>query len=104
MVIKSDITAKEAKHGQKMVELKVRFWTDAISAEKGKIIPKHAWAAGVVRMERNDAHEIVPSDPIPFNTLLELNAVIEKALIAHGIVLHSTPKMRKYLSNAKDVL
>jgi hypothetical protein len=82
MVIKSDITAKEAKHGQKMVELKVRFWTDAISAEKGKIIPKHAWAAGVVRMERNDAHEIVPSDPIPFNTLLELNAVIEKALIA----------------------
>ena len=33
--------AREAKYGGKMIEVKIRFWTDGI-AEAGKIIPKHA--------------------------------------------------------------
>ena len=52
-------------------------------------------------MKPNPAVEGTPKKQPLF---AQLNAVIEKALIAHGIVLHSTPKMRKYLSNAKDVL
>lgn len=98
MPIKSELAAKDAKHGQKMVEVKVRFWTDDIAIEKGKVIPKHAWTAGVVRIERNAAHEITPSQPVPFNSLLDLGTAIEKVLIQQGVVLHSSTKMKKYLS------
>lgn len=98
MMVKSDIAARDAKHGQKMIEVKVRFWTDDMSAETGKIIPKHAWASGVVRVERNEAHGVTPSAPIPFNSLLDLGVSIEKALVQHGIVLHPSRKMRKYFS------
>jgi hypothetical protein len=84
-----EIEAQEAKHGQKMIEVKIRFWTNDI-AEQGKVIPKHAWASGVVRIEANQAHGIVPGKPRP--------SVIEKVLIEHGIVLHAGRKMKKYFS------
>lgn len=98
MPIKSELAAKDAKHGQKMVEVKVRFWTDDMAAEKGKVVPKHAWSSGVVRIERNDAHGITPSQPVPFNSLLDLGTAIEKVLVEHGIVLHGSRKMKKYFS------
>ena len=98
MPIKSDILAKEAKHGQKMIEVKVRFWTDDMADEKGKVIPKNAWTSGVVRVEKNEAHGIKPSAPAPFNSLLDLGASIEKVLIEHGVVLHASRKMKKYLA------
>ena len=98
MPIKSELAAKDAKHGQKMVEVKVRFWTDDMTAEKGKVVPKHAWAAGVVRIERNEAHGITPTQPVPFNSLLDLGAAIEKVLIEHGVVLHSSRRMKKYFA------
>ena len=34
MPIKTDVEAKEAKHGEKMIELKVRFWTDDMSTDQ----------------------------------------------------------------------
>jgi hypothetical protein len=80
-----------------MVEIKVRFWTNGI-AEEGEILPKHAKTSGVVRMERNKSHDIKPLPPKTFNSLLELSAVIEKVLIEHGIVLHPSRRMKKYLS------
>lgn len=98
MPIKSELAAKDAKHGQKMVEVKVRFWTDDMADAKGKVVPKHAWAAGVVRIERNEAHGIRPSQPVPFNSLLDLGTAIEKVLIEHGVVLHSSRKMKKYFA------
>jgi len=98
MPIKSEVATKDAKHGQKMVEVKVRFWTDEMATEKGKVVPKHAWAAGVVRIERNEAHGITPSQPVPFNSLLDLGTAIEKVLIEHGIVLHTSGKMKKYFA------
>jgi hypothetical protein len=79
--------------------VKVRFWTDDISTEKGKVIPKHAWSSGVVRIKRNDAHGITPMGPLPFNSLLDLGAVIEKALLDHSIVLHPSRKMKKYFAS-----
>lgn len=100
MPIQNDILAKEAKHGQKMIEVKVRFWTDDMTDEKGKVIPKNAWTSGVVRVEKNDAHGIKPSAPVPFNSLLDLGASIEKVLIEHGVVLHPSRKMKKYLSGS----
>ena len=92
-----DVAAIEAQQGEKMIEVKVRFWTNDI-VEGGKILPKHAWAAGVVHMESNKAHDIKPLKPKPFHSLLDLSAVIEKALIEHRVVLHPGPRMKKYLS------
>jgi hypothetical protein len=99
MASETRISAKQARHGEKMIEVKIRFWTDNISPEKGKIVPRHAWASGVVRIERNDAHGLKPGTPIPFNSLLDLGAAVEKALIEHGVVLHINRKMRKYFGS-----
>lgn len=88
----------EAKQGEKMIEVKLRFWTNEISPEPGKVLAKHAWASGVVRIERNKSHGIEPGVPQPFHSLLDVGAVIEKVLIEHGVVLHPSRKMKKYMS------
>jgi hypothetical protein len=93
--------ALEAQHGQKMIEVKVRFWTNAIAEEEGKVLPKHAWASGVVRMERNTSHGITPGSPVPFHSLLDLGAAIEKVLIEHEVQLHVPRRMRKYIANGE---
>ena len=80
-----------------MIEVKIRFWTDNIAQTRGEIVPKHAHTSGVVRMERNDAHGILPKNPTPFNSLLDLTAVIEKVLLAHEIVLHPSSRMKRYM-------
>ena len=36
------VAAQEAEHGEKMIEVKIRFWTNSIAEQEGKIIPKHA--------------------------------------------------------------
>ena len=98
MASETSVAAKQARHGEKMIEVQIRFWTDKISPEKGKIVPRHAWASGVVRIERNDAHGLNPGTPTPFNSLLDLGASVEKLLIEHGVVLHLNRKMRKYFA------
>jgi hypothetical protein len=40
MATKESLASLEAKHGEKMIEVKVRFWTNDISREAGKVIPK----------------------------------------------------------------
>ena len=94
----ASVEALEAKHGQKMIEVKVRFWTNDIAEEEGKVRPKHAWTSGVVRIERNPAHGIVPQRPLPFHTLLDVGSVIERVLVEHGIQLHVSRQMRKYVT------
>jgi hypothetical protein len=92
------LTALEAKHGKKMIEVRVRFWTNKISPEPGKVIPKHAWTSGVVRVQGNESHGIVSGNPQPFHSLLDVGAVIEDVLIEHGIVLHPGRQMKKYMA------
>ena len=92
---KGGIEAKEAKHGERMIEIKVRFWTDAIEGP-GRIRPKHAWGSGVVRMAKNKPHAIIPGPPRMFNSLMELGTVIERVLIEHEIVILHSNKMKKY--------
>ena len=53
-------------HGERMIEVKVRFWTNDISGESGKIVPKHAWTSGVVRMDSNLSHGIDRATLGPF--------------------------------------
>jgi len=92
----TDPAALEAKHGKKMIEVSLRFWTNDISEDHGKVIPKHAWTSGVVRIQGNESHGIVPGNPLPFHSLLDIGSVIEKVLLNHGIVLHPSTKMDKY--------
>jgi hypothetical protein len=90
---------REAQHGEKMIEVKIRFWTDGLAAESGKNQPKHAWAAGVVCMDSNRSHGISPKNPVPFNSLLDVGAKIEQVLLDHGVVLHRSTRMKKYISS-----
>lgn len=92
------IEAREAAHGQKMIEVKVRFWTNDLGDEKGKILPKNAWGAGVVRMERNTAHGITAGDPIPFNSMADIPAKVERLLIERGVTIHPSSRMRRYMT------
>lgn len=96
--MKKNLESREAEHGQKMIEVKLRFWTNDIAKEAGQIVPKHAWSSGVVRIKSNKSHGIVPGAPKPFHSLLDVGAVIEKLLIEQGIVLHPSRKMRKYIA------
>lgn len=94
-----DCKPVKATQGEKMIEIKLRFWTNDIAPEKGTVLPKNAWAAGVVRIERNNTHGIEPKSPKPFHSLLDVGAVIEKVLIEHNVVLHPGKKMQKYIAD-----
>jgi len=91
------IEGREAKYGERMLEVRVRFWTDGIAEGEGQIMPKHAWTSGVVRMQHNESHGISPENPIPFNSLMQLTQVVERVLIQHGIKLHRLGRMAKYV-------
>ena len=93
----SSVVARVAKQGEKMIEVRIRFWTDDISTQPKTVIPKHAWTSGVVHIQKNETHGITPGNPKPFNSLLDLGAVIEKVLKEHGIVLHVSAGMKKYV-------
>ncbi|MDM7999547.1 MAG: hypothetical protein QUS33_06000 [Dehalococcoidia bacterium] len=86
----------KAKQGERMIELKVCFWTYGF-ANKGQIWPKHAWTRGEVRIVRNDAHGIKPTRGYKFNSLMEIPSAIEKVLVEHGIELHLCSKMDRYV-------
>lgn len=90
--------SRKAPQGEKMIEVKVRFWTNDLAGAAGEIVPKHAWASGVVRMETNASHGITPGRPAPFHSLMDLPAVLERVLIAHGVTLHISRRMSKYLT------
>jgi hypothetical protein len=91
------VEAREAAYGKKMIEVKVRFWTNDLADGKGKILPKHAWGAGLVRIKGNDAHGIVPGEPVLFNSLAEIPAKIEKLLIDQDITIHKSNRMKRYI-------
>jgi hypothetical protein len=90
---------RAAKQGEKMIEIRVRFWTNDMAGKKESIRQKHAWANGVVRVQANKTHGISPRKPRPFQSLMDLPAAIEKVLIDHGIVLHRNRRMRKYFAS-----
>ena len=92
------LATKEAKYGQKMIEVKVRFWTNDIAEGKNKIIPKHAWDKGVVRVANNKSHGIAETSPIPFNSLLDVGRAVERCLMDNGIVLKLGSRTRKYMT------
>jgi hypothetical protein len=101
MASKRQVDKLESQQGEKMIELRVRFWTNDL-ADDGAIRPKHAWASGVVRVKPNPAHGIRAQRPVPFNSLLDLGAAIEETLIANGLTLHGSRRMSRYFSRSPE--
>jgi hypothetical protein len=92
------IEAKVAKHGDKMIEIRVRLWTDSMpDAGKGMLLPKHAWDAGVVLLQTNRSHGISAKNPLPFNGFADLPSKIEKVLLDQGIKIHLSKRQRRYI-------
>lgn len=90
-----------AKQGEKMIEVRVRFWTNDLAQQEGHVVPKHAWTSGVVNMVANETHTITSEPPLPFHSLLDLGSVIEKALLRQGITLHVGRKMAQYIASGR---
>jgi hypothetical protein len=88
--------SREARFNEKMIELRIRFWTNDISETRTEIIPKQAWDSGVVIMERNASHDIQPEKPKHFHFLMELPAIVKKVLIEHRVKLRKGAKSKKY--------
>jgi len=87
----------KAPHGERMIEIQVRFFTDKIAESKDNVVPKHCWTTGMVKIQTNKSHGIKQINPVPFNSLLDLTAIIEKVLIQSGIVMHKSNRMQKYI-------
>jgi hypothetical protein len=92
---KTNAASRQAEPNEKMIELRIRLWTNAIAKTKGEIIPKHSWDSGMIYMQRNTSHGIVPKKPRPFHSAMGLTAAIEKVLIEHGIQFHASRTTRK---------
>ena len=90
-------TAVPAEHGKKMIEIKIRFFTDAIAPE-GQVVPRQGWTCGVALVTPNSLHGITSlNHPIVFNTWSEMNVAIEKALIEANVKLRPYGRMQKYI-------
>jgi hypothetical protein len=81
-------TTIKADKGEKSFAVSVIFWTNDLTENEGEQIAKHAWTAGVVRVQANSAHGLRAQQPTPFHSLLELPAAIEQTLVKAGVKLH----------------
>ena len=94
--MKKENEGKKVRHEERMIEVKISFWTNDIASVEDNIVPKHAQSSGLISVEPSEAHEIVPASPIAFHSLMDITSALEKALIENGIVLHPGKRMRKY--------
>ncbi len=92
-----DTDEVQANHGEKMIEVSVRFWTNDIAETEGHIKQKHCWSSGTVTLPRNGSHGISSEEPQPFNSLMELTSAIEQAMIDAGIRMHTGRKRELYV-------
>lgn len=84
----------KAVHGEKTIEVKLRFWTNNIAETEGDIEPGHCWAFGAVIVPKNSSHGIGGGEPVHFGSLMKMAAAIEQAMIDAGITVH-TPAQKK---------
>ena len=92
------IETREAEQGQRMIEVRIRFWTNDLADGEGRVRPKHAWSGGVVRISSNRSHGITPRTPVPFNSMADIPGKIEKVLIEHGITIHKGSREQRYMA------
>ncbi len=88
---------REAIQGNKTIKLTLAFHTTKIAEEEGHIVPKHAWSNGAIKLRTNSLHGISKTKSVPFNSLMELPAVLEQLLIDEGITLHPSHRTKRYM-------
>lgn len=93
-----EIESREARHGERTIEINLRFWTDNLAEEEGHILPGNCWSSGVIGVPRNRAHDIGPTQPQPFNSLMEIPSVLEQIFIEAGIEVHIGGRMARYIA------
>jgi hypothetical protein len=71
-----------------------RFKGAAVSGERH---PPKSFSDGIVRIERDRLQGILHTKDVTFNSMLELPAAIEKALIGAEVKLHPSTRTRKYI-------
>lgn len=86
---------KRVAHGNKLIKIEVRFWTDAIASDEKSLIPRVAWDSGTIHILKNQGHGIKGSKSIPFNSLSELQPTIEATFKKSGIILLHSRKYRR---------
>lgn len=90
---------RKANHGEKMIEVRVRFWTDEITNTPQVIVPKHAWDYGYVEIAANTSHGLQQSgSSVKFNSVLELPQAIADLLVQEGVHLHIGAKLGKLIT------
>ena len=90
---------RKANHGEKMIEVRVRFWTDEITNTPKVIVPKHAWDFGYVEIAANASHGLKQSgSSVKFNSVLELPQAIADLLVQEGVQLHIGTKLGKLIT------
>ena len=87
---RSEVARMKAPHGEKMIEVRIRFWTNDIAKRKGDIEPRHCWAAGTVHMTRNEAHGLKDDVNVKFNSMAELTAAVEKLMTQARIKMYKS--------------
>ena len=93
-----------AERGERTIEVRIKFWTNQIAGDNGKVYPKHAWDAGVVMMSANNAHGIITKgNPEILHSILDLPSVVAKVLTKHGVTLHAGRKSRKLIQPIMDL-
>jgi len=99
------LLAVEAPIGDRMIEVRVKFWTNDIAGKNGNVWPKHAWDHGVVMLTPNKSHGIVWGDrnPRQFDSLLDLTTVIAGVLREHEVTLHAGRTLRKLIQPIVDL-
>jgi hypothetical protein len=99
----AELAGIEAPHGQKMIEVTLRFWTDSIAEGRDTVIPKHVWSSGVVKVSPNPAHGIRASRPVPFSGLSMIVPTIEDLFVEHGIKVHpDKSRTRRYIADSPE--
>ncbi len=76
-----------AKRENKMIEVRVKFWTNAREddATEWKTMKATGYGAGLVTLPRNDLHDIGPASPVHFHTMGQILPAIEEILARAGV-------------------
>jgi hypothetical protein len=71
------IETRVAREGEKMIEVRVRFWTNDLAEGPNRVRPKHAWASGA-----SDVHPpLAPQsdhDGLPLSVGTPVSVVLKK--------------------------
>lgn len=96
---KDDVQPVVAAANEKMIEVRLRFWTNNLADRPSdrRVLPKHAWDTGTAEMTTNKTHGIQSQDPVPFNSMMEIPRAVEKVLLQHGVKLHPGNRSRKLI-------